>query len=176
MVQTKPASSAHLEKPLGLGNGSLPVFSKKLFRGFASMSVVLMGCLALHAEEPALLNRFQVQGLFSEHLFSPGPASYVLKLAAEPTSASEQPSLRLLETLHLTSFLKKVQGEEDLESDSSITLLRKTMPSRFAYHSWAGLRTGWGRYFSPDTFGRSRTNGAGLNDPDFLYVKMSFRF
>jgi hypothetical protein len=172
MVQT---NTRKLEKSLGLRNGH-PGFCKKFARGLAGMTLVLMGCLALYAEEPASFSRFQLQGLFSEqHSFSPGPASYLLRLAAEPISPSQQP-LRLLETCHLTSLFKTVKGEEDLESDSSITLFRQPMSSRFAYRSWAGLRTGWGRYFSPETFGRSRTNGAGINEPDFLYVKMSFRF
>jgi len=154
-----------------------PGFWKKLASGLAGMALALAGCLSLQAQDDLpSFSSFQLQGLFSEHHFiSAGPASYMLSLAAEPSALSHQP-LHLIETCHLSSFFKKVNGEDDLEADSSVTLFRKSMPSRFSYHSWAGLRTGWGQYFSAETFGRSRTNGVGLNEPDFIYVKMSVRF
>src|SRR5436190_23297154 len=152
-----------------------PGFWMKLASGLAG--VALVGCFSLEAqEELASFSSFQLQGLFSEHhLISAGPASYMLSLAAEPSGLSHQP-LHLIEICHLSSLFKKVNGEDDLEADSSVTLFRKSMPSRFSYHSWAGLRTGWGQYFSAETFGRSRTNGVGLDEPDFIYVKMSVRF
>ena len=170
MLRTKPISREKLMMNLDSKRAWLRAgFFRKL--SIAGIALGLLGCLSLEAEEPISFSSFQLQGLFSEHRFaSPSCDSFKLTLAAQPDQ-----SLHLLETWPLTLF-KKVEGEEDLEYDGSVTLFRKPMPSRFAYHSWAGLRTGWGRYCSADTFGRSRTNGVGIEDPYFLYVKMSFRF
>lgn len=62
-----------------------------------------------------------------------------------------------------------------LESEA-LLLVHKRIPSRYAYDCWANLRTGYGSFLAEDTIGRSRTNGAGVQDPDFLYIKMSFKF
>jgi hypothetical protein len=147
----------------------------RLSRCVIGWTVALMFCSSLHAEEQTSPGSLETQEMFDQYKVSPGRASFILSLSSQPRPVSQQP-FHLIQTCRLTSLFKKVEGEQDLEDDSSITLFRKTMPSRYAYHSWAGFRTGWGQYFSADTFGRSRTNGAGIDDPDFLYVKMSVRF
>jgi hypothetical protein len=55
-------------------------------------------------------------------------------------------------------------------------LLRKKMPSRYAYDSWANVKTGYGRFFPDEAIARSRTSGVGVEDPDWIYIKMTFRF
>ena len=60
--------------------------------------------------------------------------------------------------------------------DDDLVIARAQLPSRFAYHSMARLETGYGQYLGPDTVGRWRTNGAGLEELDYLYVKLNFRF
>ena len=68
-------------------------------------------------------------------------------------------------------------GRDGVFGSGSVMLLRTRLPTRFSYASWAGLHSGYGQIFSsPDTIGRSRINGAGLNDPACLYLKMSFNF
>ena len=62
------------------------------------------------------------------------------------------------------------------DGDRSVSFYRKTRSSRYAYQAWADLGTGYGRIFSADSFGRSRTNGVGVEDPDCFYFKMSFKF
>ena len=49
-------------------------------------------------------------------------------------------------------------------------------PTRYSYHGRAGLGTGYGQFLSTGTLGRSRTNGVGVQDADFLYLKISVRF
>jgi hypothetical protein len=79
------------------------------------------------------------------------------------------------ENRHIGSFLKR-SGRESRFGSESFVLLRKKLPSRYAYESSAKVNTGYGRYFPDDAIGRSRTSGVGVEDPDWLYVKMSFRF
>jgi hypothetical protein len=132
------------------------------------------------AETQTVSSEFQPRPLFDNPLLlSQGPASFILSLAAEPAGSPTHEPFHLIETFHLSSLFQKVASEEDLESDSSVTLFRRPVASRFAYHSWAGFRTGYGPCLSTiamDTFARSRTNGAGVQDPDFLYIKWSVRF
>jgi hypothetical protein len=62
-------------------------------------------------------------------------------------------------------------------AEGSIVLFRTRVPTRFSYQSYAGLQSGYGQVFSTaDTIGRSRTNGAGVDDPSCVYLKMSLNF
>ena len=62
------------------------------------------------------------------------------------------------------------------DGDMALQFLHKKMPSRFAYDSWTGVETGYGQFLADNALGRSRTSGAGVQDPDWLYLKMSFKF
>ncbi len=61
-------------------------------------------------------------------------------------------------------------------ANEAFVLLRKRIPSRFAYDSWAKVKPGFGQFFPDDVVARSRTSGVGIQDPDWLYIKMSLRF
>ncbi len=62
------------------------------------------------------------------------------------------------------------------DADMGIQFLHKKMPSRFAYDSWTGVEASYGQFLADDALGRSRTSGAGVQDPDWFYLKMSFKF
>jgi hypothetical protein len=177
MMRSKPLSGATLETKIGLHSfGTCRVVLKNSFACVIATALGLLGCLSLRAEEQTSFSSFQPHALFhDEPSLSSGPASFIVSLATAGPSSHEP--FHLLQTFHLTSIFQKIEREDDLEFDSSVTLFRKPMrSSRFAYHSWADFRTGWGQYFSTETFGRSRTNGVGFNEPDFIYIKMSLRF
>ena len=55
-------------------------------------------------------------------------------------------------------------------------LFSKRLPSRYASGAWADMHAGYGDVFSNDVVGRGHMNGAGLQDPDTAYVKLTFRF
>ena len=156
---------------------------RSLARGICLViwTMILSACAVagLRAEDQAF-GEFQPRPLFDDRsLLATGPASFVLSLASEPSASAAQAPFHLMETFHLSSLFQPVAGEKDLESDSSVTLFRRPMASRFSYHCWAGFRTGYGQCLSTismDSLARSRTNGAGVQDPDFVYVKWSFRF
>jgi hypothetical protein len=61
-------------------------------------------------------------------------------------------------------------------TDSSFALLRRNMPARHNYGTYAKLQAGYGQYFPADTLGRSRINGAGLDEPNFAYLQVILNF
>jgi len=132
-------------------------------------------CLSLKAEEQ--ITHLETQAI-SASCFSAQPhfASLTLSLAPEPYRLPLGELFHLTDDWRLKSLFQNATISDGVEHDRSITLFRKQMPSRYSYHAWAGLGTGYGQFFPSDTFGRSRTNGVGVKDPDWLYFKMSFRF
>jgi len=84
-------------------------------------------------------------------------------------------NLSLLDERQLDNFLKTSARGSRFGTDEFV-LLRKKMPSRYAYDSWADLNTGFGRFFPDEAIARCRTSGVGVEDPDWIYVKMTFRF
>jgi hypothetical protein len=73
-------------------------------------------------------------------------------------------------------FSRQIEAR-GLLAEGSIVLFRRQMGTRFSYRSSALLHSGYGQLFTtPDTIGRSRTNGAGIDDPCFVYLKLSLAF
>lgn len=62
------------------------------------------------------------------------------------------------------------------QASEAFVLLRRKIPSRYSYDSWANVKPGFGQFFPDDVIGRSRTSGVGIQDPEWLYIKMSLRF
>jgi hypothetical protein len=112
----------------------------------------------------------------SQFTFYARPAAALLSVASISTNATVQQIFPLPEDGWSDVSVPGLESRIDLKRDSPVTLLRKRLPSRNGYPVWAELRTGYGRIFTPDTLGRSRTNGAGLVDPDWLHLKICFRF
>src|SRR5258705_134344 len=48
--------------------------------------------------------------------------------------------------------------------------------SRYGYDSWPNVQTGFGLFFPDEAIARCRTSGVGVEDPDWFYVKMTFKF
>ncbi len=150
----------------------------KLSRRIALGGFVLASsCWSIKAEEQASSSRFEAQAMSATSFFAQSHfASFTLSLAPEPKRLPLEELLRLADDSRLKSLFQDATTHDGLEHDRSILLFRKQMPSRYSYHAWAGLGTGYGQFFPSDTFGRSRTNGVGIKDPDWLYFKMSLRF
>jgi len=75
------------------------------------------------------------------------------------------------------SLLQGMSGQRKRpDADMGFQFLHKKVPSRFAYDSWTGVETGYGQFLADNALGRSRTSGAGVQDPDWFYLKMSFKF
>jgi hypothetical protein len=133
-------------------------------------------CCCLEAEEQILSAPQEAQGISTSYLSASGRLpSFTLTLAPEPSDLSFGGLLRLPDDWRFKSIFHK-PAESELSHDRSIMLFRKQMPSRYSYHAWAGLRTGYGQFLPDDTVGRSRTNGVGIQDPSWLYLKMSLKF
>ncbi len=60
--------------------------------------------------------------------------------------------------------------------DSEFVLLQTRMRSRYAYDSRAAVQAGYGQFFPVEKLGRSRISGAGIREPDWLYLRLSFSF
>jgi len=141
------------------------------------LTFALLGSGSIEAEEQTPSSGFQNESRIDSYLSAfHSSVSFSVSLSANHNGLAPHEFFHLLSGGHFVSLLSKISTDDDLESDSSVTLFRKPRHSRFAYPSWTGLRTGYGQYFSTATFARSRTNGVGTNEPDFLYLKMSFRF
>jgi hypothetical protein len=100
-----------------------------------------------------------------------------LRIPAKPTAIA--PELSLDATSEFTGdeerqfgALFKPRGSES----EAFVLLRKKIPSRYAYESWAKVKPGFGQFFPDDVVARSRTSGVGIQDPEWVYIKMSLRF
>ncbi len=88
-----------------------------------------------------------------------------------PTEQFQEAEERLL-NLSLWTSIEPISSSEG----SSLVLLTRRMPSRYSYSSWARLHTGYGQFFKGDTMGRFMTSGAGFEEPNWLYVKMSLKW
>ena len=60
--------------------------------------------------------------------------------------------------------------------DSTFALLQRNLPARHNYGTYAKVQMGYGKVFSEDTVGISRINGAGLDEPRYLYLQLIFKF
>ncbi len=101
---------------------------------------------------------------------------------AQPASAPEADgknpgaSKSLTDSFQVEGLLLQAAVERSSASQDDLALMHRKMHSHFAYDCWADLGGGFGQFSPDDRLGRSRINGAGVEVPDCLYVKMSFRF
>jgi hypothetical protein len=93
----------------------------------------------------------------------------------EPVAETAFENFTVADERQLETLLKPSPNEGRFASHEFF-LLRKKMPSRYAYDSWANVKTGYGRFFPDEAIARSRTSGVGVEDPDWIYIKMTFRF
>ena len=150
-----------------------------LQRAFWRLTAAVVGFTlagsCLKAEEQIISTDLQIEPTtssdFSAYLRS---TTFTLRTVSDASEGSVEETFRLVDDRRLNSIFEK--PGTGLGTDTSVMLFRKQMPSRYSYRAWAGLRTGFGQFFKNDTFGRSRTNGAGLQYPECLYVKLSLRF
>ncbi len=151
----------------------------RFFRNLAVLtaSVVLLGGIAIRAEEGAgnsdsawmkfeLSSWASLSGLLST---STGTTTPRLEMPIEDTSVWPEWKWSSRE-------LSRLVPRRQLVVEKSLLLMHQKLHSRYSYDAWANLQTGYGQYLSDDTLGRSRTNGAGLVETDWFYLKMSFKF
>ena len=150
---------------------------QRLIRLVSESSVVFcICCCTLRAEEQVTYQREGSQRTSTIYFSSYSrPGAVMLSLSPETAGLMVLERLSLPDDWRLDRLLPRDASQMDLKHDSSVMLFVKRMPSRYSYHVWAGVGTGYGQIFRTDTFWRSRTNGAGIQDPDWLYLKMSVR-
>jgi hypothetical protein len=120
--------------------------------------VAWQGPLLAFASAPARPDRESLQSV----AVSEGPC------AAEPIRFTDDDN-----TKSLTLPAVRAGGAG---ADPEFVLFQTKMRSRFAYESQTAIQTGYGQFFPDDKIGRSRTSGAGINDPDWVYVRICFSF
>src|SRR5262249_7792745 len=128
---------------------------------------VLAGCLpmiAVHAEE-----RISLMG-------SPSLATVSLNLTVVSSSFSngKEQMVRLAFDSRFSESLRELAAEKELNSALPKSLLRKRLV--WVNEPRARLRPGFGEFFRGETVEPLRSNGAGVDDSRYLYVKLSFRF
>jgi len=99
-----------------------------------------------------------------------------LSLSSPPSTELTTPETSVhLAYDNVQAIFKSGAGKSELVDDGFV-IVRAKMSSRFAYQGSTKVETGFGQYLGPDTIARWRTNGAGVEDPDYLYVKFNVRF
>jgi hypothetical protein len=78
--------------------------------------------------------------------------------------------------VELWPLVSQSRRELNLASDPSIIVARGRLALRHGYEAWTGFYAGYGQFFPDDKLGRSRTSGVGIEDADWLFVKVSFSF
>ena len=75
------------------------------------------------------------------------------------------------------SALSRTPHHDGILDGAEVVLFRKELSSHYNYRSWAKLDSGYGKYLDgADPIGRTCTSGAGVQDPSWIYVKMSVKF
>jgi hypothetical protein len=128
---------------------------------------VFAGCLpmvAVHAEEHISLTG------------SPSLATLSLNLTVVSSLVSNgrEQMVRLAFDSRFNESLKELAGEKELNSALPKSLLRKRLV--WVNEPRARLRPGFGEFFRGETVEPLRSNGAGVDDSRYLYVKLSFKF
>jgi len=140
-------------------------------RGFLpiwGLICILAGCLpfnAVHAEESTRL---------SGGSLSLATVSLNLALVSSSAFNGKQQMVRLDFDLRFGENLKELVAERDLKSTLPKSLLRK--PLVWVNEPRTQLRPGFGEFFRGETVEPLRSNGAGVDDSRYLYLKLSFKF
>jgi hypothetical protein len=128
---------------------------------------VLAGCLpmvAVHAEEHI------------SPISSPSLATISLNLSVVSSAVSNgrEQMVRLAFDSRFSESLKELSAEKELNSALPKSLFRKRLV--WVNEPRTKLRPGFGEFFRGETVEPLRSNGAGVEDSRYLYVKLSFRF
>src|SRR6266403_1814250 len=138
----------------------------KLTSLFLCASMLAMASRALAGEEKAPYMETASHGpllAYASVVPYPAPAQTSLWSAhSRDLGASEAPVHLAYDRVQAIFYTAAVSSSS---TDDALVVVRCKVPSRFAYHAWAKLETGYGQYLGPDTIGRWRTNGAGVEDP-----------
>jgi hypothetical protein len=143
---------------------SLQGFGRFLVWSFVTCVLAAVPVTAVHAEENA-------------HLTGSGTFAVVsLNLAAVSSSilSGRDQVVRLAFDSRFSESLKELAGEKELNSALPKSLFRKQLV--WVNEPRAKLRPGFGEFFRGETVEPLRSNGAGVEDSRYLYVKFSFRF
>ena len=82
--------------------------------------------------------------------------------------------IRLSFDSRFSERLKELAGEKELNSALPKAVLRKQLV--WVTEPRAKLRPGFGEFFRGETVEPLRSNGAGVEDSRYVYVKFSFKF
>ncbi len=134
-------------------------------RSFIICILAGLPMVAIHAEENASL--------------AGGSASFAavsLNLAAVSSSIlnGRDHVVRLAFDSRFSASLKELAAEKELNKALPKSLLRKRLV--WVNEPRTKLRPGFGEFFRGETVEPLRSNGAGVDDSRYLYVKFSFRF
>jgi len=158
-----------------VGNSGLTRFL--FLRVLATGIAVWVGSSTLRAEDHLPKSSIGEQQITASYLFDFSQTSLFLQHAPERTGFRiREQVIHLFDTEENYLAYQQEVGQQNLDGDRSFTVFRKCRSSRRSYQAWTDFGAGFGRIFAAETFGRSRTNGVGVEDPDCFYFKMSFKF
>jgi hypothetical protein len=137
---------------------------------FALLSIICLivgwlPTLAVHAGESI--------GLSGGSL-SLATVSLNLAFVSHSTINSREHTVRLGFESRFGENVKELVAERDLNSPLPKSLLRKQLV--WVNEPRAKIRPGFGEFFRGETVEPLRSNGAGVEDSRYLYVKLSFKF
>jgi hypothetical protein len=131
-----------------------------------TIALVAFGFLIapVSAEEPGLLT-YSIRPSASSSLLILAGSLSIASISGTLTNGPESDA-------NLAAPSQRIEWTPDLTLALS---LKPTVPDRL-HVPFRKLKLGFGQFFTDDTIGRARTNGAGLDDPWCLFVKLVFRF
>ena len=104
------------------------------------------------------------------------PAPDVMPEPMVPADTHRAEALRLVDDVRPGDLMQLGAPGRASEGGKELTLMQTRMRSRFDYEAWTEVNAGYGQFFPDDKIGRCRTGGAGLEEPDWVYVKLTFSF
>src|SRR5260370_41243976 len=155
--------------------------SQRARRGCATREQLLLGVglllaivIPLRAEEQARYMDASGRSPLLAHA-PVSPAQLSLSPAPNPSLPSLDEPVQIAYGRRVQAIFRSSAQKSSVDDD--LVLYRTKVPTRFTYESWAKIETGYGQYLAgEDKIGRWRTSGAGIEDPDWVYLKLSFKF
>ena len=136
----------------------------------------MAACLLVGSVFPAVAETSLLEGTnsLSAYAWSPLPRTQDSLWSAPAKDIDETGQWITLER-PATGFLVRL-AQNTPPGEQSLCVWSVRRHSRYTEGSRTSVSTGYGQFFAGDTAGRSRTSGAGLEDPSWVFLKMSFLF
>jgi hypothetical protein len=144
----------------------------------ATVFYMLLGARQASAEEKFRASIIPDICQVQEHLSSSFHSSINLWTATYSKSASLDSSWHSSGNWEKLGLWRQIKQSQTHYLEPSVALLRQKPPVHrsYSYDSWGIFQAGFGQLFADNVITHYQTNGAGIEEPHWFYLKMNFRF